>query len=71
MEVDPERWATRQVDVYADGRIETVDREELASYVPARVPSTASISEDPTFNAISITREEFEEAWSAARARPV
>ena len=74
IEVDPQRWPTRQIDVFADGRIEWLTVRELATFIPAQVPSVDSINEDPTFVAAVINREEFEEAWAnalqAGRAQP-
>lgn len=70
-ELDDSRFETRKIEVFRDGRYAFADDvtshgTEL-SYV--EIPSLSSINEDPQFDTVEITAEEFELVWETAHAQ--
>ncbi len=68
-EIDANRFETRKVDLFADGRIGfACDGEATLSLgtdlSPEPLPTVEEIASDPEFRAARIAREEFEEVWS-------
>ncbi|WP_328515591.1 DUF6881 domain-containing protein [Ralstonia pseudosolanacearum] len=68
-EMNSDRWETRKVEVYADGRIGFADGttsacESMLSTEP--LPTLREIAADPQFIPVEISQEEFEKIWSAA-----
>ena len=68
-ELDEERWETRKIEVFVDGRMghAASDRAfggtELGS---APVSSLAEINEDSQFSAAEIASAEFQQVWEEA-----
>lgn len=70
-ELGDDRYETRKVQFYRDGRTEWADGSfETATVGLSEVPfpSLEEISSQPEFSAQVITQEEFERAWSEAHA---
>jgi hypothetical protein len=73
-ELDGDRWEVRKVEVFADGKIGIASATEATSSTRtmlgiAPVPPLDEIATDPEFQPVKITKDEFEEAWSAGRSR--
>lgn len=71
-ELGEDGYEVRKVQFYRDGRPEWADENhETATVGLAEVPfpSIEEISAQPGFRAELITSDEFERAWSAARAK--
>jgi hypothetical protein len=72
-ELDAERWETRSVEVFRDGRIGYASATESAGPTmlgQLPVPELDEIRADPEFDAEEITREEFEAVWERRAAGP-
>ena len=70
-ELDSDRWETRKVEVFRDGRVGYASKEEEFGGTilgEKRTPSLFEIASDPQFEPVEITQEEFETAW-AGRVR--
>lgn len=70
-ELDDAGWEIRKVEVFADGRVGWADRSEEHGGTGLGiepVPLLEEIASDPQFEPSEITREQFEEVWSDARA---
>ena len=70
-ELDSNRWETRKVEVFRDGRIGYASagksaRETRLAIVP--IPPLEEINKQAEFEAKTITAEEFEAAWKRATA---
>lgn len=69
-ELDAFRCEIRKVEVFRDGRIhkaDNIDRQDASTALSAEpVPSIEDLSQDPEFEACSITQDEFEEVWQRA-----
>jgi len=67
-EVDEQRYETRKVHLYADGRMVRTDRvSDLSTslaWVP--VPSEDEIASQREFEVLTMSAEEFEEIWRKA-----
>ena len=66
IELDGERFETRKIEVFADGRKGYAsENEEIGGSIlgDQPVPSLSNVSSDPQFVPIEITRDEFESAW--------
>jgi hypothetical protein len=66
-ELDDDRWETRKVEIYADGRCGSASQSE--SFGGAQLgleptPSFEEINSDPQFRLVEIEKREFEEIWS-------
>lgn len=71
-ELDQDRWETRKVEVFHDGRLGYASATEsamdtLLSIVP--IPSLAEIESQVEFDVRQIGVEEFEAAWKRAIAQ--
>ena len=69
-ELDDARWEIRKVEVFGNGSLEYAgpsgsNGTTMLGLAP--VPSLAEIAANPEFEPTEITKEEFEEKWSAAR----
>ena len=76
-ELDAELWEIRKIEVYADGSMVRVDRDEpsgdtMLSNEP--LPTLKEITADPAFKLADISADEFETVWdgpgSAHRPAP-
>jgi hypothetical protein len=66
-EIDDERWETRKVDIYADGRRGFASQTEQSGHTQLgieSVPSFEEINSDPEFKLVEIERTEFEQVWA-------
>lgn len=69
-ELGEDRYETRKIQFYRDGRAEWADEDhETATVGVSEIPFPPldQISSQPEFTAEVITREEFENAWREAR----
>lgn len=69
-ELDTELWETRKVEIYADGSMVFVDRDEpsgdtMPGHEPP--PTLNEITADPAFKLADISADEFETVWGRAR----
>jgi hypothetical protein len=65
-ELDSERWETRKIEVYANGRCGFASASGAAGGAQlgkCPVPTLTEIASDPQFEPVEITRAEFEELW--------
>jgi hypothetical protein len=65
-ELDADRWETRKLEFYADGRVgwASADASHLDSTLnEVQVPALAAINADPQFAAVAIDEVEFEALW--------
>jgi len=72
-ELDKDRWETRKVEVFADGRIGFASATEMTPSTKTKLsleplPTLGEIASDSQFQPIEITRDEFEEVWSNRRS---
>jgi hypothetical protein len=72
-EIDADRWETRKVEVFADGRLGHAPAARLAgdtrlSIVP--LPALAEIAEQVEFEAREISAADFEATWHRATQAP-
>ena len=68
-ELDDERWETRKLEIFRDGRICRASSLEEAGgsrLGVEPVPSLTDINGDPEFQAESISESEFDCAWQVA-----
>ena len=70
VDTEEERYAVRCIDIYADGRIETIQDEEFGFVTEGPVPTVTEINEEYSetewgdrFRACLITKAEFERVW--------
>jgi hypothetical protein len=66
-ELDPDRWETRKVEVFADGTIGFASANESRGSTRLGlepVPPLIEIAAAKEFEPQEITQEEFEKAWS-------
>jgi hypothetical protein len=66
-ELDDDRWETRKVEVFRDGRVAYADgKSEFGGAVlgEKRVPPQSEIASDPQFLPSEITRDDFEIIWA-------
>ncbi|MGN5380524.1 DUF6881 domain-containing protein [Streptomyces lasalocidi] len=69
-ELGDDRYETRKVQIYRDGRSEWADEtHETATVGLSEIafPDLREISSQPEFTAVLISAEEFELAWNRAR----
>lgn len=69
-EVDDDGWEVRKVDEYAGGRRDLAGsgvETGSTSLAEARTPELEAINDDPQFEGVEITAEEFEVVWRQAR----
>lgn len=69
-ELDDERWERRKIEVFPDGRWGFADEHQEvggSGLGECATPSVEEINADPEFEAVEITREEFEVLWAARR----
>ena len=71
-ELDADRWETRKVEVYADGRVDFADQQEQSGktelgIVP--VPPLEEIAADSEFEPEMISAEEFQSVWKQAKVK--
>jgi hypothetical protein len=67
-ELDENRWETRKVHVFADGRRERAgpnEETENTALSIEPIPSLDSIAADSQFHPSEITKEEFERIWQS------
>jgi hypothetical protein len=69
-ELDKDRWETRKVEVFADGRIGFASETEATPVTKTKLsleplPTLDEIALDPQFQPVEISKEEFEKVWSA------
>ena len=67
-EVDPEndRYATRMVEIYEDGRVKRIEDPGCQFITEAPIPAVDEINKDyPDFYAEIITKEEFETVYTS------
>jgi hypothetical protein len=65
-ELDAERWETRKVEIFADGRIGYADQAEEIGGTGLSVeplPPLGKIAGDPQFAVDVISSDEFERIW--------
>jgi hypothetical protein len=65
-ELDNGRWEVRKVEVFSDGHCEFASSEEASAAARLGlmpVPSLDEIAENPEFEPVEISREEFEVVW--------
>ena len=68
-ELDSERWETRKVEVFADGRMNYADRTTSSGDTKLSIeplPTLDQIDADPQFEPEEITKTEFETVWKKA-----
>jgi Domain of unknown function (DUF6881) len=66
-ELDGERWETRKVEVFTDGRRDFASASETSGNTRLSkepLPALEEIASDPQFEPVEITRTEFEEVWA-------
>jgi len=69
-ELDAELWEIRKVEVYADGSMVFVDRDEPSGdTTPGNEPppTLEEITADPAFKLADISADEFESVWGQAK----
>ena len=70
-ELDDSLWETRKVEVFSDGHCgfasETDSNGETRLGIEP-LPAFEDIASDPQFELIEISKHDFEETWSQARA---
>lgn len=69
-ELDKDRWEIRQVEVFANGRIGFASTTEATPSIRTRLsieplPTLTEIGADRQFQPAEITKDEFEQVWSA------
>jgi len=72
VELDANRWETRKVDVYVDGRMDFADSERRTgtTWLAEKLcPSVEEIESDPVFQVAVVPREEFERVFGKASLR--
>lgn len=65
-EIDAERWETRKVEIFADGRYGYASATESSGGTglgEGPIPTLAEIARDPQFEPSEITKEKFEQEW--------
>jgi hypothetical protein len=72
-ELDKDRWETRKVEIFADGRIGFASATEATPSTRTKLsieplPTFDEIAGDPQFQPGEITKDEFEEVWSTRRS---
>jgi hypothetical protein len=67
-EIDEQRYETRKVHQYADGRLVRTDRisDLSTSLAWAPVPPEDEIASQREFEVLPLSAEEFEEVWRSA-----
>jgi hypothetical protein len=68
-EIDDERWETRKVEEFREGRLGFAAAEMSAEGTKLGeepIPALAEIGSDPQFQPVEITRAEFEAIWQKA-----
>ena len=63
IDTENERYATRMTEVFSDKRAIPVIENGFDFITEAPVPTTDEINKDPQFNAVIISKEEFENAY--------
>ena len=68
-ELDKNRWETRKVEVFADGRVGFASATEATPSTKTKLsleplPTLEEIASDPQFQPAVITKDEFEVVWS-------
>lgn len=69
VELDAERYETRKIEYFADGRIGVATRDfetDLTGTSDCPMPDLEEINADPQFFAEAIGHERFEKAWDDA-----
>jgi hypothetical protein len=67
-ELDADRWETRKVEIYTDGRIGFASSTEQTPDTrlgDGPVPPLSEIDADGEFESLAVDRDEFERVWSA------
>lgn len=70
-EIDDDGWEVRRVDEYTSGHrdVASANIETGHTFLAEdRVPSLDEINEDPQFEGVTITAQEFEAVWADAKA---
>jgi hypothetical protein len=72
-ELDKDRWETRKVEVFADGRMGFASATEATPSTGTRLsieplPTLNEIARDPQFQPVEITKDEFEKLWCTWRS---
>ncbi|GLY97832.1 hypothetical protein [Actinoplanes sp. NBRC 103695] len=70
-ELGADGYETRKVQYYRNGRSEWADQShetDTAGLAEVAFPPLNEISDQPEFNAVVITPDEFERAWNEARS---
>jgi hypothetical protein len=72
-ELDKDRWETRKVEVFADGRIGFASATEITPSTKTKLsleplPTLDEIASDPQFQPVEIAKDEFEAVWSNRRS---
>jgi hypothetical protein len=66
-ELDEERYETRKIEIFPDGRVGYADLEKVdngdTGLSEKPLPSIEEINADPVFDAKEISKEEFEQVW--------
>jgi Domain of unknown function (DUF6881) len=73
-ELDDQRFETRKVEIFANGKIGFADSSEAGGDTELGIeplPSLEGIASDPQFVPEEITREEFNEVWATRQGRVV
>jgi hypothetical protein len=75
-ELGKDRWETRKVEVFADGRVGFASASEATPSTKTKLsleplPTLHEIAADPQFQPVEITKGEFEEVWSNRRSAGV
>jgi hypothetical protein len=71
-ELDDERWETRTVEIFRDGKMGLADRDTEfggSGLGLEPIPPLTEIAADPQFEPEAITKAEFELVWSEATHR--
>ena len=71
-ELDHNRYEVRKVEAYSDGRLDYADQESNSGHTKLGIepiPSIDDIAKDPQFIPENITKKDFDEVWTLARAR--
>lgn len=69
-ELTAERWETRKIEVFRDGRCGYADSTETAGGTKLGkepIPNLSEIAADPQFEPIEISKDDFERVWVARR----
>jgi hypothetical protein len=71
-ELDAQRWETRKVEVFVDGRMTYADSTTESGDTALGtepIPTLTQIAADPQFQPVEISKAEFESVWTKARSQ--